>query len=171
MKNTTKTLATLAAMLFACMMVNATSAQAYISATGYLINYPGGGVKCATPEGNSTANGTALTFWDCTGSDIQKWYVEDGFIRNLSSGKCVTPRGNAYATNGAVLTLWDCGSYRNAAQTFSVGDRVDLRTNTFTTYGNKCITGYGNGTSNGTYMTLWSCASNVPATQNWGMYY
>ncbi|MFE7772500.1 RICIN domain-containing protein [Streptomyces sp. NPDC057445] len=170
MKKTARTIASFAAVFLALMMVNTTSAQAYIHATGSLINYPSNGVKCATPEGNSTANGTVLTFWDCTGSSMQKWYWEDGFVRHLPSGKCMTPRGNAYATNGAVLTLWDCGSYRNEAQTFTVGDRLNLRTNTYTTYGNKCITGYGNGTSNGTYMTLWSCSSSVPATQNWGMY-
>ncbi|RST19646.1 hypothetical protein E2C00_00205 [Streptomyces sp. WAC05374] len=170
MKKTIRRFTALTMAAFAVLMASTTSAHASVEASGELIAYVGGGVKCATPKGNSTANGTELTFWDCTQSDMQTFQWKDGLLHHWRSGKCVTPRGNAYATNGAVLTLWTCGAPHNEVQRFDVGDRYYSQTNTRTYWGNKCITGYGNGTSNGTTMTLWSCASPVPATQNWGMW-
>ncbi|MFE2555801.1 ricin-type beta-trefoil lectin domain protein [Streptomyces sp. NPDC059352] len=47
------------------------------------------------PQGNSTANGTIITVWSCTGSDLQKWHWEGNLLVHDVSGKCMTPQGNA----------------------------------------------------------------------------
>ncbi|MFD3808685.1 RICIN domain-containing protein [Streptomyces sp. NPDC058619] len=65
---------------------------------------------CATPEGDSRANGAIITVWRCTGGASQKWYFDEfGRLVNNASGKCLTPAGHDVKTNGMNLTLWTCG--------------------------------------------------------------
>ncbi|MDT9691161.1 ricin-type beta-trefoil lectin domain protein [Streptomyces sp. P9(2023)] len=170
MKNLARGAATVLAAFLAFTMLNTAPAQADNS-VGRVMNYPGNGTKCLTPEGNGTSNGTVLTFWDCTYSSLQTYYQEIGDDRLIhkASGKCVTPRGNAYNTNGAVLTLWDCGARNNTVQSIQMPARGYYASQARMKYSDKCFTGYGNGTSNGTWVTLWTCASPIPGTQNWGI--
>ncbi|KOU67459.1 hypothetical protein ADK55_03320 [Streptomyces sp. WM4235] len=63
-------------------------------------------------KGNSTANGTVLTLWTCTGSNLQQWEVGDySLARNRTTrwvgDKCVTNYGDSQA-NGTWMTLWTC---------------------------------------------------------------
>ncbi|WP_078848895.1 RICIN domain-containing protein [Streptomyces sp. NRRL F-4428] len=116
--------------------------------------------KCITPEDNSTANGTVLTVWSCTGSALQDFKYINGTIRHQPSGKCVTPRGDASDVNGAVLTLWTCTG--SGAQKFSVNEE-----NTATVQGSKCVTSKGGSLTNGVWMTLWTCAWPIPVEQAW----
>ncbi|MFE6039384.1 RICIN domain-containing protein [Streptomyces sp. NPDC056452] len=156
----------LTALLFSLSlgMLNTGTAQAvgygYWSTldNGYYLGAP----LCATPEGNSTANGAIITQWSCTGSDLQQWMQRsDNRIVHKSSGKCLTPSGDASGTNGAVLTLWTCNSSA-ASQLFVVG-----YSHTFTQHGGKCITPKGNSWANGAYLTLWTCAEPAPPVQRW----
>lgn len=123
--------------------------------------------KCATPKGNSTANGTIITLWTCTGDELQKWDHDGYQIVHKASGKCLTPQGDAYDTNGAVLTLWPCdNSGNNRSQQFWSSD-WSMHTN----YSDKCLTNKGGSSGNGTYLTLWTCASDYPPEQHWMMRY
>ncbi|MEU9298838.1 RICIN domain-containing protein [Streptomyces sp. NPDC048266] len=124
--------------------------------------------KCATPEGNSTANGTVVTVWSCTGSSLQKWHWYDGtMLRHDVSGKCLTPKGNASGTNGAVLTLWDCNRYlTNNPQRFESNLEAER---IWTRHGGKCITAKGNSLSNGTWLTLWTCGTPYNHPQSWAI--
>ncbi|MEV7022963.1 RICIN domain-containing protein [Kitasatospora sp. NPDC093558] len=119
--------------------------------------------KCATPEGNSTDNGTVITVWSCTGSDLQKWHWDGMLLVHDASGKCMTPRGNASDTNGAVLTLWTCDPYSiPSPQRFEYeGEHI------WTLHGSKCITSEGNSLENGTWLTLWTCGSPKNYPQSW----
>ncbi|MFJ4013422.1 RICIN domain-containing protein [Streptomyces sp. NPDC090026] len=124
--------------------------------------------NCATPQGNSTANGTVVTVWDCTGSDLQKWHWNGMFLVHDVSGKCLTPRGNASRTNGAVLTLWTCdfGSTSGSPQRFDTDfDQYSDRIRTL--HGAKCITNKGNSLANGTWLTLWTCNPEWNYAQVW----
>lgn len=172
MNRVTRISAVLSALLMAFMVINAPSAQADAKASGALIanvNYVPY-AKCATPAGNGTTNGTRLTYWECTGHAIQEFEWNDGNqIVHKVSGKCITPSGDGYATNGAVLTLWTCNS-SSRSQDFIVGDRRESWNVAYSFWGGLCATGYGNSTANGTQITLWTCSSSKPVNQNWGMY-
>ncbi|MFJ8010926.1 RICIN domain-containing protein [Streptomyces sp. NPDC096339] len=125
-----------------------------------LLGYNG----CGTPKGNSTANGTIVTLWECTGSNLQQWSYQDAHIVHSASGKCLTPQGNASGTNGTVLTLWTCDWSSTSPQRF-VQATNPLRV--YTQWGGKCITNKGGSLSNGTYLTLWTCASGNVPEQTW----
>lgn len=167
MKKRAGYLAALAAMVFSFLMINSTSAFAW-TAGGSWRNDTATGVKCATPQGNSTANGTVLTLWDCTGSWLQQFDYQAGAeLVHRASGKCVTPRGNSSA-NGTVLTLWDCTG--SNVQDWEIGDYREYTRHRSTHWtSGKCVTNQGNSQANGTYMTLWDCDSSWPRVQDWAM--
>ncbi|MFD7908232.1 RICIN domain-containing protein [Kitasatospora sp. NPDC059722] len=123
--------------------------------------------KCATPEGNSTDNGTVVTVWSCTGSSLQNWHWEGMLLVHDVSGKCMTPRGNASGTNGAVLTLWTCDPYATSSpQRFDYNlDQERI----WTLHGGKCITSEGNSLDNGTWLTLWTCGDPGNHPQSWAI--
>ncbi|MGA5069337.1 RICIN domain-containing protein [Streptomyces exfoliatus] len=160
--------------LLAVLTLSATNAPT-ASAVSYTLQNvtPSWGRLCATPQGNSTANGTIVTTWSCTGSNLQQWYwagPESQFLIHQASGKCLTPQGNASEVNGTVLTLWTCdfsyGSpqrFIEAASSGEPGQGIRI----YTKWGGKCITNYGGSFGNGVYLTLWSCAPDYPKEQYW----
>lgn len=121
--------------------------------------------KCATPEGNSTANGTVVTVWSCTGHSLQKWHWEGALLVHDASGKCLTPRGNASGTNGAVLTLWTCNpnTWPSPQRFHYEHDNERI----YTYHGSKCVTAKGNSLANGTWLTLWTCGAPLNHPQSW----
>ncbi|MFB7671207.1 RICIN domain-containing protein [Kitasatospora purpeofusca] len=123
--------------------------------------------KCATPKGNSTANGTIITLWNCTGDELQKWDHDGYQIVHKASGKCLTPQGDGYDVNGAVLTLWPCeeGGNNRSQQFWSSDWFMHAK------FSDKCLTNKGGSSGNGTYLTLWTCASDFPPEQHWQMRY
>ncbi|WP_181383916.1 RICIN domain-containing protein [Streptomyces sp. NWU339] len=155
----------LMSLLAAISFTLVSSGTANAAASGILAQTVPGAGNCATPKGNSTANGTIITTWDCTGDPLQQWSIDNsGYIRHKKSGKCLTPSGNASGTNGAVLTLWTCTN--DSSQRF-----VDGWDQIWTQYGGKCITNKGDNLGNGVYLTLWTCGSNpVPSSQRWGIF-
>ncbi|MFD9793634.1 RICIN domain-containing protein [Streptomyces sp. NPDC059070] len=158
-------IAVAAAAVLGCAVPGISTAQAGQMPGAPLRNYtPGGTAKCATPQGNSTANGTAITLWDCTGSDLQNWIWRGDRIVHEASGKCLTPRGDRIYSDGAVLTLWPCTGAES--QDFDQS-AVDRFRNIKTSHSNKCLTNYGGNFGNGTWVTLWTCAGGEPAEQDW----
>ncbi|MFC9269043.1 RICIN domain-containing protein [Streptomyces zhihengii] len=158
-----KVLATLTGLLALLAGLMVTAPQA--SADPYGLPLHGGQYKpiCATPKGNSTANGTIITTWTCTGSALQDWYWNGYDIVHSVSGKCLTPQGDASGKNGAVLTLWTC---TGALSQGWINDR-NAGARIFTLNGGKCITPKGDSFANGTYLTIWTCDSWLPDTQYW----
>jgi hypothetical protein len=83
---------------------------------GYIQNALSG--KCIDVNGApGVNNGGALHLWDCEFSGRgpgnsptdQKWRLtDDGFIKNVLSGKCLDVRGAPGLNNGDALQLWDC---------------------------------------------------------------
>ncbi|MFD8221750.1 RICIN domain-containing protein [Streptomyces sp. NPDC059697] len=119
---------------------------------------------CATPQGNGTSNGTIVTVWECTGAAIQQWSYDGTYLKNVVSGKCLTPQGDASGTPGTVLTLWTCTnamSQRFVAEIFTRHPQIN------TYYGGMCITDKGDSQAFGTYLTLWTCNSSYPDSQWW----
>ncbi|GGW58808.1 hypothetical protein GCM10010503_39900 [Streptomyces lucensis JCM 4490] len=121
----------------------------------------GSSAYCATPQGDSTANGAIITLWRCTGGASQKWHKDSlGRLVNDASGKCLTPKGDAYSTNGAVLTLWTCSST-------AASQRWDTTPPITHHYSDKALTPKGNNMTNGVYLTLWTWTQS--SVQNWQM--
>ncbi|MCO5968231.1 ricin-type beta-trefoil lectin domain protein [Actinoallomurus soli] len=119
---------------------------------------------CATPQGDGTANGTVITVWSCTGAPSQVWTdLGDGRIYNPHSGKCLTAKGDAYATPGTVLTLWTCATSA-ASQTYSI------YVNNITSVGGLMITNRGDSFALGTYLTLWNANYPPAPSQEWSIY-
>lgn len=89
------------------------------------------------------------------------------FLVHDASGKCLTPRGNASGTNGAVLTLWTCDfNSLESPQRFDTGfDQYNDRMRTLN--GTKCITLKGNSRASGTWLTLWTCNPEWNLAQSW----
>ncbi|MFG2328340.1 RICIN domain-containing protein [Streptomyces sp. NPDC048604] len=144
--------------------VGAAAPASAAAAVGHL--YGPGYQMCATPKGNSTANGTIVTTWTCTGSYLQEWRWENNRIIHNASGKCLTPSGDNYATNGAVLTLWTCNPYAES-QMFREywRDMGEPRAKAY--YSDKCITNKGDNLGNGAYLTLWTCRDSKTPSQEW----
>ncbi|MCZ4102208.1 RICIN domain-containing protein [Streptomyces sp. So13.3] len=146
--------------------LSAAPASASVNSWGVVSNDWSVITDCMTPQGNGTSNGTKITTWDCTGSNLQQWGWDRNHLVHKVSGKCLTPSGNGSGTNGAVLTLWTCDYSYGSPQEFSSTTR-----HTFTLFGGKCITNYGGNMAEGTVLTLWSCAPDLPREQNWTGYY
>ncbi|MFF6778059.1 ricin-type beta-trefoil lectin domain protein [Streptomyces sp. NPDC012637] len=127
----------------------------------WLTNFHVVGSVCATPQGNGTANGTPITVWTCTGSDVQRWKYENGLIVHKASGKCITPEGNGANTNGALLTLWTCNPASDVQRFSPSADGSAVNA-----YG-KAITPKGNSLNNGVWLTLWTQGSPTPDAQDW----
>ncbi|WP_189979617.1 RICIN domain-containing protein [Streptomyces capoamus] len=119
-----------------------------------------GSTYCATPQGDSTANGAIITLWHCTGGASQKWHKDSlGRLVNDASGKCLTPKGDAYSTDGTVLTLWTCNST-------AASQRWDIEPPPITQYySGKALTPKGNRMANGVYLTLWTWTQS--SVQDW----
>ncbi|MFI6448046.1 RICIN domain-containing protein [Kitasatospora sp. NPDC050543] len=153
-----------AAMLLGFALPGVSSAHAQVPGMPFLNVTPSGSTKCATPQGNSTADGTRITLWDCTGSDLQIWTWRGDRIVHEQSGKYLTPEGDRIYSNGAVLTLWPCTGAESQDFDQSASEFFRMIK---TTHSNKCLTNYGGNFGNGTWVTLWTCAGGEPAEQNW----
>lgn len=140
--------------------VDAYAGQADSEGYTWLANRHEPGFVCATPQGNGTANGTPITVWSCTGSDVQRWKFDNGLIVHKASGKCITPQGNAAGTDGTLLTLWTCNPSSDVQKfaTYNGG--------TANAWG-KAITPKGNSLGNGVWLTLWTQGNPNPDVQDW----
>ncbi|MFI8522484.1 RICIN domain-containing protein [Streptomyces sp. NPDC085481] len=132
----------------------------------WLANSHRPGAVCATPQGNATANGTVVTVWSCTGSNIQRWMYDatNGFLVHQASGKCLTPKANGADVDGAVLTLWTCNPASDV-QKFAP-DAAGALANPY----GKAITPKADSLTNGTVLTLWTKATGpTPDVQDWAV--
>jgi hypothetical protein len=118
----------------------------------------GNGSKCVDDAGGSTANGTPIQLWDCTGGTAQAftWSTGDGAIHVL--GKCVDISGGGTA-NGTKVQLWDCNG--TGAQQW----RYRAWQGLVNPQSGRCLDDPNGNTANGTQLQIWDC--NGTAAQVW----
>ncbi|MGI5378430.1 lectin [Streptomyces sp. CA-251387] len=114
--------------------------------------------KCLDVAGGSTANGTPVQLYDCSGSAAQRWTVQgDGSVRAL--GKCLDVTSGSTA-DGAKVQLYDCNG--TGAQQWSydasTGDVVNRAAD-------KCLDVTDNSSANGARAQIWSCTG--AGNQKW----
>jgi hypothetical protein len=120
-----------------------------------IVSYASG--RCIDVTDGSSAPGTPLQIWDCSGAAWQEWAFEsDGTMRTL--GKCMTVAGGSSA-DGAAIELDPCNG--GAAQRFNLNTSWDL----VNIAADKCVDVKDKQTANGTRLQLWQCAGT--SNQKW----
>ncbi|OLF14586.1 hypothetical protein BLA60_04595 [Actinophytocola xinjiangensis] len=112
----------------------------------------GAGDKCVDVNGASSADGTKIQLWTCTGGANQRWTRNGTTLRSLD--KCMTATGTA---DGALVQLSTCngGSGQNWA----------AQTNGSLVNSGKCLDANGASTADGTQLIIWTCHGG--ANQRW----
>ncbi|MEV8438017.1 ThuA domain-containing protein [Actinosynnema sp. NPDC051121] len=110
--------------------------------------------KCVDVNGQSTADGTKVQLWTCSGGDNQKWAQVGSTFQSL--GKCLTVNGSSQ-TDGALVQLWSCNG--STGQNWSVQSDGTIRN------GSKCLDANGASSADGTQLIIWTCHGNT--NQKW----
>jgi hypothetical protein len=119
--------------------------------------------KCAQVNGASTANGIAVSQWDCLDQSNVKWSwieVDNGyvFLKAQHSNKCAQVDG-ASPANGAKISQWDCVNQDNVKWALkpvgsSNGSKYYNIVNKAT---GKCMQVEGAANANGAKISQWDC--------------
>ncbi|MGC7100805.1 ThuA domain-containing protein [Amycolatopsis lurida] len=117
--------------------------------TGPIVGASG---KCVDVNGSSTADGTKIQLWTCSGGTNQQWARDGGTWRAL--GKCMTAAGSA---DGSAVQLSACNG--SGTQNWSAPGDGTLRN------GTKCLDANGGSTANGTQLIIWTCHGGT--NQRW----
>jgi hypothetical protein len=113
--------------------------------------------KCVDDNAQSTADGTKIQMWTCTGGANQQWTVEpNGTVQVF--GKCLDITGANYS-NGTGIELWTCNGGAN--QQWQATNRTLVNPAS-----GKCLDDPNSNTANGTQLDLWTC--NGGTNQQWG---
>jgi len=107
------------------------------------------GGKCVDVASASTANGTAVQFYDCNGSAAQTWTTgnSDNTIKAL--GKCLDVAA-ASTASGAKVQIYDCNG--TAAQKWTVSNGTLVNTGS-----GKCLDATDQSSANGNQLQIWTC--------------
>ena len=112
--------------------------------------------KCVDDNGLSSANGTKIQIWDCTGGSNQQWTLQpNGTIQVY--GKCMDITGANYG-NGTLIDLWACNGGGNQQWQAVNGQLVNPASG-------KCLDIPNSNTTNGTQLEIWTC--NAGSNQQW----
>jgi hypothetical protein len=114
--------------------------------------------KCVDVSGGSSADGTKIQLWRCTGSANQQWTVNGNTLRSL--GKCMGVAGGSTA-NGALVQLSSCTGA--GGQSWSPGANGSL----VNPQSGRCLDANGAGSADGTQLIIWSCHGG--ANQRWAL--
>lgn len=122
--------------------------------------------KCLAVPSDSTANGTELIQWTCTGNDDQVWTPlavagGDGNrikLVNYHSGKCLAIGGSSTAA-GANAIQWECNN--NTDQIWIRDSALRLRN----LNSDLCLAVPNSSTANGAKLVQWTCTTNTD--QGW----
>src|SRR5215469_15701350 len=127
--------------------------------TGFtgLVRQVGGTAKCLNDPGASTANGTLLNLYTCTGGKPQAWTtVQDGTIR--AQGKCLTVFHNT------AVELYACAAGGSAQQQWRAGTDSEL----INAYYGTCLYFANANAANGSKPTLSTCQNSTSQTgEHW----
>ncbi|OLF14403.1 glycosyl hydrolase [Actinophytocola xinjiangensis] len=108
--------------------------------------------KCVDVNGASSADGTKIQLWTCTGGTNQQWTREGSTLRAL--GKCMTAVGT---NDGANVQLSTCDG--RGGQNWIAGANGSL------TNSGRCLDANGASSANGTQLIIWSCHGGT--NQRW----
>ncbi|SNY24788.1 ThuA domain-containing protein [Paractinoplanes atraurantiacus] len=114
--------------------------------------------KCVDVNGNSSADGTKIQLWTCSGAGNQQWTVNGSTLRSL--GKCMGVAGGSTA-NGAAIQLATCNG--SGGQNWTAGSNGSL----VNPQSGKCLDANGASTANGTQLIIWTC--HGAANQRWSL--
>ena len=114
--------------------------------------------KCVDDKRNSSANGTKIVIWTCSGTDqAENWkFSNNEFIHN---GKCLNDQGNA-GIRGKVI-LYTCNGASNEKWLELANGELELQGHG----GNLCLDDPRSSTTNGTQLILYTCTD--AANQKW----
>jgi hypothetical protein len=136
--------------------VKPTSTTATPKITGKLI-IGAASRRCVDVTGESSADGTRLQLWDCTGKAWQRWeFRSDGSVRSQSM--CMD-LARASQDNGTAIQIARCNG--GWAQRFTLNAAGDLVNPT----ADKCVTVTDLRTDNSAPLELWDCAGT--GNQKW----
>ena len=113
--------------------------------------------KCLDVRGGSSANGTQIQLYTCSGAAGQTWTRSGQTLQAL--GKCLDVNGGGTA-NGTKIQLWTCNGGGN--QTWAAQSDGTLRN----PQSGKCLDVSGNNSADGTVVHLWTCIAGA-ANQKW----
>jgi hypothetical protein len=124
--------------------------------------YPNGGIhgsviynpaadRCVDVSNGSTAPGTKIQLWDCTGTYAQHWSYDtaSGSLRAFNTNNCLDIAGGVQAP-WTKVQLWPCNG--TTAQRWTLG-----LAGQFMTTNGLCLDAYGGGTANGTQLQVNTC--------------
>jgi lysophospholipase L1-like esterase len=114
--------------------------------------------RCADVPNGTTANGTQVQLWDCSGGTNQLWTRTANRELVFNGTKCLDA-ANQGTTNGTQVIIWDCNGQPN--QQWNVGADGAITS----VRSGLCLDATGQNTANGTKLILWSC--NGQANQRW----
>ncbi len=112
----------------------------------------GAGGKCVDVNGASSADGTKVQLWTCSGGTNQQWSRNGSTWRSL--GKCMTATGTG---DGALVQLATCNG--------GAGQNWTAQTGGALVNSGKCLDASGGSTANGTQLIIWSCHGGT--NQRW----
>ncbi|WP_327287761.1 endo-1,4-beta-xylanase [Streptomyces sp. NBC_01198] len=115
-----------------------------------------GSGRCMDVPNSTTADGTQVQLWDCSGNSNQQWtYTSDSELRVLGS-KCLDAAGTG---NGVKVQIYSCwGGDNQKWRLNSDGTIVGVQSGL-------CLDATGAATTNGTLLELWTC--NGGSNQKW----
>ncbi|MGA5007437.1 endo-1,4-beta-xylanase [Streptomyces koyangensis] len=115
-----------------------------------------GSGRCLDVPNSSTADGTQLQLWDCSGGTNQQWsYTAAGELR-VYGDKCLDAGGTG---NGAKVQIYSCwGADNQKWRLNSDGSIVGVQSGL-------CLDAVGSGSTNGTLIQLYSCSNG--SNQRW----
>lgn len=119
-------------------------------ATGQITGYGG---QCVDVTGFSSADGTQVQLWSCTGATNQQWTVgTDGTIQSL--GKCMSVPDGQNA-NGTRVVIDTCdGTSAQQWSATSSGQLVNAQSGT-------CLDATGPSSADGTPLQIWACTGGT----------
>ncbi|GAA2885317.1 hypothetical protein Acy02nite_79700 [Actinoplanes cyaneus] len=116
--------------------------------------------RCADVPNSSTANGTQVQLWDCSGATGQRWTLTSGRQLQVYGTKCLDASGQGTA-NGTAVVIWDCNGQANQQWNVTANGTVTGQQSGL------CLDANGAATANGTRLILWAC--NGGANQRWSL--
>ncbi|WP_230686661.1 RICIN domain-containing protein [Catellatospora vulcania] len=134
----------------------AAGVQSGTSQTVSIVGTPSG--RCIDVPNGTTANGTQVNLWDCSGAAQQRWTYTASKQLTVYGNKCLDATGQGTA-NGTRLVIWDCNGQAN--QQFNVNANGTITG----VQSGLCVDASGYGTANGTLLHLWACHGGT--NQQW----
>jgi lysophospholipase L1-like esterase len=114
--------------------------------------------RCVDVPNGTTANGTQVQLWDCTGGANQSWTRTPDRQLLFNGTKCLDASGRG-TTNGTQVIIWDCSGQANQQWNVNADGTITG------VQSNLCLDATGQATGNGTKLVLWTC--NGQANQRW----